>query len=633
MNLLSADSISKYIGERTLFSNLSFGLEKGDKAALIAANGTGKSSLLKILSGLDVPDAGEVAIHEGIRVGYLEQEPRFDARLTIEELIWQADLSTRKIITAYGRALKIHSENHSPESEKALESATAKMDQAGAWDFDRRMVQMLDRFSITRLDQRIDTLSGGQRKRLALALLLLDSPDLLLLDEPTNHLDIEMIEWLEGYLSVSTISYLMVTHDRYFLDRICNRILEIDNESLFIYKGNFEYFLEKKAERESAFAAEKDRANKFVRQELDWIRRMPKARGTKSKSRIDAFNAAKERAHVKKSHQDLKLEVNMKRVGGKILEIQNLSKSYGKTRILSDFSYSFTRGEKVGIIGPNGSGKTTFLNLITGREKADKGIVSTGETIEYGYYRQEGIRVDDSKRVIDVVTDIAEIITTSGGSKLTASQFLQYFLFPPEKQYDIVGKLSGGEKRRLYLLTVLVKNPNFLILDEPTNDLDIITLSKLEQFLISFSGCLILVSHDRYLLDRLADHLLVFEGDGKIVDYYGNYQDYTFEKEQQAEDSRRETQAVKEMSQGNKSTEAATSVRHKRSYKEKLEYERLGEEIAALEKEKKELEALLNSAQNDYEILSEASERIGKVIGLIDDKTMRWLELDEMGGN
>ncbi len=633
MNFLSADQLGKHFGERILFSGLSFGLERGDKTALIAANGTGKSSLLRILAGRDVPDEGEVAVHEGIRIGFLDQEPRFDQDVTVEELVRDADLSVRAIIKEYGRTLKAHSARHSAETERALSLATTKMDQAGGWDFERRLVQMLDRFRITRLDQRVGTLSGGQVKRLALALVLLDNPDLLLLDEPTNHLDIDMIEWLENYLSSSTMTFLMVTHDRYFLDRICNRILEIEDSQLYSYQGNYEWFLEKKAGRQASLAAEKERADKYVKRELDWIRRMPKARGTKSKSRIDAFQKAKEQARVTRPQSSLQLGVNMRRVGGKILEIKNLTKKYGDLTILSGFNYTFTQGEKIGIIGPNGTGKSTLLNLITGREKPDSGSVITGETIVYGYYSQEGIRVDESKRVIDVVKDIAEVIKTADGSTLSASQFLQFFLFSPQAQYDFVSKLSGGERRRLYLLTVLVRHPNFLILDEPTNDLDILTLTRLEEFLSAFRGCLILVSHDRYLLDKLVDHMFIFEGEGKIIDYYGSYSGYKMEKAQAEEESRNSTDESPKKPERKEPSPGSPSGKKKLTYKEKQEYERLEKEIGELENEKSTLESLLNSGENDYEKLEKASSRIGEIIDLLDEKTMRWLELDELSGN
>ncbi len=630
MNILSADNLGKDYGEKVLFTGLSFGLDKGDKAALIAANGTGKSSLLKILAGRDMADQGEVAIQKGIRTGFLTQDPVFDSRLSIREEIQRTGLSVRTIIRDYEATVADHSAGHTPETEKALMRATARMDQSGAWDFERRLVQMLDRFGIIDLDQKISELSGGQIKRLALALVLLDEPELLLLDEPTNHLDIGMIEWLEEYLSVSSITFLMVTHDRYFLDRICNRILELENGELYTYEGNYEKFLELKAGREAASRAEKDRARKYVERELDWIRRMPKARGTKSKSRIQAFREARERARAKKSQGELNLAINMRRVGGKILEIRHLSKKYGEKRLLSDFNYSFSKGEKVGIIGPNGSGKTTLLNLITGKMKPDSGSIVTGETIVYGYFSQEGMQSDDSKRVIDVVKDIAEVIETADGSRLSASQFLQFFLFPPQVQYDFVSKLSGGEKRRLHLLTVLVRNPNFLILDEPTNDLDIITLSRLEEFLEGFGGCLILVSHDRYLLDRLADHIFIFEGQGKIVDFYGSYSDYRIQKDIEREDAQEEERENGKSSTVKLKIPDQLSSKRRLTFKEKMEYEKLEKEIEELEKEKGELELFLNSGENDYEKLTSASERIRRIISLLDEKSLRWLELDEL---
>ena len=629
MNFLSAENLTKSFGERILFENINLGLEKGDKMAMVAANGAGKTSILRILAGKEVSDnEGKVAIRNGARIGFLEQEPILNSSLSISDYIKSTSTEILDAIKEYNLALEHQTILHTNAAKNVLMEASAKMDHLNAWDYDRRMVQILDKFNIKNLEQKVDTLSGGQKKRLALSLLLLDSPDLLLLDEPTNHLDIKMIEWLEKYLQQSNISFLMVTHDRYFLDRVCNRILELSDGNLFIHNGNFSYFLEKKSLREIAENSEIDKAGKLMKSELEWIRRMPKARTSKSKSRIDAFYETKEKANSGKKTSELKLDIKMNRMGGKILEIKNLSKSYPGIKILENFSYSFLRGEKIGIIGDNGIGKSSFLNLITGNEKPDSGNIESGETVIFGFYKQDGIQLDDDKRVIDVVKDIAEVILLNDGKSLTASQFLQHFLFTPEMQYSYVSKLSGGERRRLYLLTILIKNPNFLILDEPTNDLDIITLNKIEEFLLNFNGCLILATHDRYFLDKLVDHIFVFEGDGKISDFTGTYSEYYAQSELKIEKNKQgnpETKVVKPEKQS-----VNQENRKKHTFKEKNEYETLEKEIAALESEKVELESTLNSGENDYNKLQIISSRIAEIIKLIDQKSLRWLELDEI---
>ncbi len=626
MNYLSAENVGKNFGERVLFQNLSFGLAKNDKIALIAANGTGKTSLLRILAGKDSPSEGQVALRDGIKIALLEQEPEMNPSLTIREIISDNTLRIVNIISEYNKALTDHSHSSSSQNLAHLNKWTTMMDHYEGWDFERRMMEMLNRFNIFNPDQKIGSLSGGQRKRLALSMVLIDKPDILLLDEPTNHLDINMIEWLENYLSQPGITFLMVTHDRYFLDRICRQIFEISYRELFIHNGNFEYFLRKKEERLNTFQTETDRASKFVRHETEWINRMPKARTGKSKSRIDAYYKTRERASVRRNEKDINLNINMQRLGDKILEIKNISKSFGSISLLSGFNYTFSKGERLGIIGGNGSGKTSFLNLITGRLESDSGSIVTGETIAYGYFTQEGISLQEDKRVIEVVTDIAEVIETAPGSRLSASQFLQFFLFPPEMQYTFVSKLSGGEKRRLHLLTVLMKNPNFLILDEPTNDLDILTLERLEEFLSGFGGCLILVSHDRYFLDRLVDHLFIFEGNGKVRDYYGNYSDYKMELDKQAEETKNtaSNSSASQPSMVNRSGDPK-----KLSFNEKREYKALGSEIENLEMEKKKLEGILSSGENDYQKLDNASQRIGEIMRLIDEKAERWMELDE----
>lgn len=626
MNYLSADNISKTFGEKTLFANIGFGLNKGDKVALIANNGSGKSTLLKILTGEEAADTGTVTTRSGVRVSMLPQEPFFENGLTVNEIIKDADSGLVEIIREYGIAIQRHSNNHSNENERALELATAQMDIHNAWDYERRLKQILEKFNIVDLDQTVGTMSGGQVKRLSLALALLDNPDILLLDEPTNHLDIDMIEWLEKHLQSSSVTLLMVTHDRYFLDRICNGIIEISDGELFHHNGNYSYFLEKKSEREDVARVEVGKARKLMKKELEWMRRMPKARTTKSKARIDSFHNIKDKATSSKPNEELKLGVHMSRVGNKILEMENVGKSYGDTIILDGFDYIFKKGERIGFVGKNGTGKTSFLNLAVQLEKPDSGTIISGETIVYGYYKQEGIKIKESQTVLEVVKDIAEIIPTGKGTSLTASQFLQHFMFPPKVQNDYVSKLSGGERRRLYLLTVLVRNPNFLILDEPTNDLDLLTLNKLEEFLESFKGCLILVSHDRYFLDKLVDHLFVFEGDGKIKDYHSNYTGYRLMMDEK--DKQLKSELSSEKKEKKKRNKKPTEKK-KLSYKEKTEYESLENEIEYLEKEKATIEERIGSGETGYEELEKLSVRIGEVIESMDEKTMRWMELDE----
>ena len=627
MIYLSAENIEKNFGERVLFSSLNIAISKGDKAALIAANGTGKTSLLNILTKEDVPDEGEVIISDNIRLSYLSQEPELEENTSIRDLIKTHSTHILSIKNEYENILKLHSEKNTPESETRLSEITAKMDINGVWDYERRLKEMLDRFVIRDLDQKIFELSGGQKKRLALALVLLDNPDILLLDEPTNHLDIEMIEWLEEYLSRPEVTFLMVTHDRYFLDRICTHIFELSEQNLYRYEGNYEYYLQKKSEREEIEAREIKKAARYVRNELDWIRRMPKARGSKSKSRIDKFHEVQEKAASKRENNSLQLDVNMSRLGSKIIDIHNVTKRIDNFLVIDHFSYKFRKGERIGIIGKNGTGKTSFLNLIAGSLKPDAGVIEHGQTVNIGYYRQEGIRFNEDKRVIDAVKEIAEVIPTGSGSVLSASQFLQLFLFSPEMQHSKIAKLSGGEKRRLYLLTVLIKNPNFLILDEPTNDLDLITLNILEQFLSEFKGCLIIVSHDRFFLDKLTEHLFIFKGEGKIRDFYGSYQKYRDEKKR--EESTKKTKLKQEKSRSPKPDNSEVDGKQKLSFKEKTEYEQLGKEIEVLEGEKEELQNLMNSGSDDFEKLQKASKRVGEIIELLDEKSLRWLELDE----
>ncbi len=621
MNYLSVENLSKNFGEKILFEKLQFGLSKGDKTALIAHNGTGKSTMLKIIAGFETPDEGKVVIRNGVRVGYLEQEPVLNDNFSINDFIAGGNTDIYKAIKNYEEALKHQSENYNNATHKAFEEASSQMDEIGAWDYERRMNQILTEFGFLNSDQQIASLSGGERKRLALAQTLIDNPELLILDEPTNHLDITMIEWLEKYLMQNNITVLMVTHDRYFLERICNHILELENEKLYRHKGNYQYFLKKRAEREAVFETDHEKARQFVKKELDWIRRAPKARTSKSKSRIDAFYETQEKLAGKKPDRELKLEVKMSRIGGKILELENISKSYHNLRIIKNFSHVFKKSERLGILGKNGVGKSTLLNIITGSEPIDSGKIKTGQTISFGHYKQQGIKLKSDKRVIDVLKAEAEVISLANGKTLSASQFLEYFMFPVEMQYNYVSKLSGGERRRLALLMVLIKNPNFLILDEPTNDLDLFTLNKLEDFLQSYCGCLVIVSHDRYFMDKLVDHYFTFEGNGVIKDHNGTYSEYR-DKTNNQEDPI----TTKDAKIDKPKTKNKTSL----SYKERQEYNGLETEIEGLESEKKELENFLNSGITDYEVLREKGERIQEVIDAIDEKTMRWLELDEL---
>lgn len=622
MNYLSVENLGKNYGERILFESLTFGLSQGDKMALIANNGTGKSSLLKIIASEDIADEGSVTLRKGIRTGYLAQEPNFDNSLTIDELLKQSQTNTNQLIQEYEQALEDFS-NDSILNNRTLEDLTAKMDNANAWDYERRIKQILSKFNINNLSQKVGALSGGQKKRLSLALLLLDEPELLLLDEPTNHLDVDMIEWLEKYLQQQKITLLMVTHDRYFLDRVCNHILELEDGKLYHHTGNYAYFLEKRAEREAVYNTELSKANKLMKKELEWMRKSPKARTTKSKARITNFDNIKEKATNKKVTQELNLEIKMSRIGGKILELKKIYKSYNQIDILKGFDYTFKKGERIGIVGKNGVGKSTFLNILTGNVTVDSGKVNIGETIVYGYFTQKGIQLKEDRRVIDSLKDIAEVIVMADGKKVSASQMLTHFMFPPKTQHTFVSKLSGGEKRRLYLLMVLMKNPNFLILDEPTNDLDLLTLNKLEEFLLQFSGCLIIVSHDRYFMDKLTDHLFVFKGNGEIKDEYCSYSEYR--EKQILEEKLIKEQKVK-ISE-DKSVEKKTN---KVSYKDKFEYEQLEKDIEKLEKQKQELENELQKEGLSFDDINTKSEELGKIIQSLDDKTLRWLELDEL---
>ena len=622
MNLLSIENLGKNLGERILFEGLNFGLSRGDKVALIANNGTGKSSLLKIISGIDSADQGEVVFRSECRVSYLQQDAVFDDNLTIMELITSAHNKISLLVLEYEHAVKEHSNRNSTETRKKLETISAKMEQENAWDYERRSKQILAKFNISDFDKKVGNLSGGQKKRLSLALLILENADILLLDEPTNHLDIGMIEWLEKYLQQQKITILMVTHDRYFLERVCNNIIELEGGKLYHHEGNYDFFLEKRSEREEAFNIEVSKAHKLMKKELEWIRRQPKARGTKSKARIDRFDKIKKKAASRIINQQLNIDVKMDRIGGKILEAKNIKKKYGDLTILNGFDYTFKKGERIGILGKNGVGKSTFLNIISGKEKPDSGKINIGETINFGYFTQQGLSIDDDRRVITVLKDIAEFIVMSDKRKVSASQLLEHFMFTSEMQFTQVKRLSGGEKRRLHLLTVLIKNPNFLILDEPTNDLDLITLTKLEEFLLQYKGCLILVSHDRFFMDKLTEHLLVFKGNGKIENHYCTYSDY---RRKQVNEEK-EFKKIQHFQKKN-SKEKTKQVRF--SFNEKFEHKTLEKDIQSLEKEKKELQTFIQKPELDIKKITEISERLSEVINLLDQKEIRWIELDE----
>lgn len=628
MTYLSTEDLSKKYGLKTLFEGITFGISKGDKTALIAQNGTGKSTLLRILAGKETPDSGEVMVRNGIRIALLEQEPELDDTMTINQFITHGSNEMVKIVRNYERAVEAQSENYSESTQKAFDKALAEMDANNAWDYEQRLQQILGHLDIHDLDQPIVSLSGGQRKRVALAFVLLDEPDLLILDEPTNHLDVDMIEWLENYLTKSTMTLLMVTHDRYFLDRVCNHIMEIEDGELYHHNGNYDYFLQKKEEREAVYATEVAKAGKLAKKELEWMRRQPQARTTKSKSRIDAYYETEKKANSGKIKKEIKLEVGVSRIGGQVLELKKVHKRFDDLVILNEFDYSFNKGEKIGIIGKNGVGKSTFLKIITGEESVDSGEVLTGQTIIYGHYKQQGIKIKENERVIDVIKEVAEVIRLSNGDTISASQFLEHFMFDSKMQYTPVAKLSGGEKRRLGLMLVLIKNPNFLILDEPTNDLDLITLEKLESFLTDFGGCLVIVSHDRYFMDTLVDHYFIFEGNGVIKDFNGTYSEYR-ELVQLRENETDKNKADKSPKESGRSTSGAASGSGKLSYNERREYKSLEREIVKLEEEKEVVSQEMNSGITDYERLQELSLRFEEIKEELDEKELRWLELAE----
>ncbi|UKJ07002.1 ABC-F family ATP-binding cassette domain-containing protein [Solitalea lacus] len=631
MNFLSAENITKSLGLRVLFSNLTFGINQGQKVALIAKNGTGKTTLLKILAGKDAPDSGSISVRKDIKIAFLDQEPELQEDKTIFDAVYDAENPLLKTIMNYELALE------HPEDAKRLQKAIDQMDAHQAWDYEQRIKQILGQLKIFDLHQIISSLSGGQKKRVAMAMALVQNPDLLILDEPTNHLDFDMVEWLEEYLESEKVTLLMVTHDRYFLDRVCNQILELENGQLYSYNGNYSYFLEKKAEREATTAATIDKAKNLFNRELEWMRRMPKARGTKSKARIDSFYETEKVAKQRLEDKKVQLDIQMNRLGGKILELHHLKKSFGDRSMVDNFSYVFKRNDRIGIVGVNGAGKSTFLKLLTGEIAPEGGKIVTGETVVFGYYNQDGMKLPEDKRVIEVVKDIAEFIPMAKGKSLTAAQLLERFLFSGDQQYTYVSKLSGGERRRLYLCTLLMKNPNFLILDEPTNDLDIMTLQVLEEFLEDFPGCLLIVSHDRYFMDRLTHHLFIFEGDGVITDFNGNYSDYrdymlikAANKKSGIESQKLEEKNRKQEFEEQKKENKPAEKGRKMSFKEKQEFEQLEKDIATLESRKAEITSIFENPSANSDELHKLSTEMETIVESLEEKELRWLELSEL---
>lgn len=623
VSFLQIDKLTKSFGDLILFEDITFGVSQGQKIGLIAKNGTGKTTLLNIIAGKEDYDSGSVIFRNDLRVGYLEQSPHYPEELTVLQACFYSSNETVQLLAEYEEALAAN--NHA-----LLDDLFVRMDTLKAWDYEQKAKQILSQLKITNFNQKIKELSGGQLKRVALANVLITEPELIILDEPTNHLDLEMTEWLEGYLNRSTISILMVTHDRYFLDRVCSEIIEIDCKQIYQYKGNYSYYLEKRQERIEAQNAEVERANNLFRKELDWMRRQPQARGTKAKYRIDAFYELETKAKQQRIEGNVNLDVKASYIGSKIFEAKEISKSFGDLKILENFNYTFARYEKMGIVGNNGTGKSTFVKMLLGEIKPDSGIFDIGETVKFGYYSQDGLTFNEQIKVIDIVQNIAEYITLGDGKTMSVSQFLNYFLFTPEKQHNYVYKLSGGEKRRLYLCTILMQNPNFLVLDEPTNDLDIVTLNVLEEYLRNFKGCVIVVSHDRYFMDKVVDHLLVFQGNAEIKDFPGNYTLYRAWKDAQEQLEKETGNAKQTKTTSLPKCSKNTELKKKLSFKEKKEFEALEIEIPELEEEKTALEIELSSGTLSTEDLLAKSNRISELIHLIDEKTMRWLELSEL---
>ncbi|MBC2840002.1 ABC-F family ATP-binding cassette domain-containing protein [Robiginitalea sp. SC105] len=618
MNLLSAENLSKSYGERTLFSGLTFGINQGQKVALIARNGTGKTTLLDILAGEDTADSGQVTYRKGLRRAYLQQHPKLNPELTVAQTLYASGNETVRIVAQYEEALA------SPEDTRGYQRAFEAMERANAWDLETRFSQILSRLQLHDQKKRVGDLSGGQRRRLALAHALIEEPELLILDEPTNHLDLDMIEWLEMYFSNRPISLLMVTHDRYFLDRVCTDILELEGGNLYHYPGNYQDYLAEKETREQVSETTARKTHSLYKRELEWMRRQPKARTTKSKSRIEDFESLKKEALGKRRDREMELEINMERLGTKVVELHNVSKSYGGRCLFSGFDYHFKRGERIGLIGPNGSGKTTFLNLVTGNEPTDTGKVVHGETLQFGYYTQQGLQADPGMKVIDAVREFGDYIPLKKGRQLSAQQLLERFLFDRKAQYDFIEKLSGGERKRLFLCTVLIQNPNFLILDEPTNDLDIVTLNVLEDFLLDFPGTLLIVSHDRYFMDKITDHLFVFDGQGGIRDFPGNYSDYRLQADVPAADGKANAQ---DPAESGDEPNGSGARKGKRNYREEREFRQLEKEIGELEARKKEIEKGFADPSLPGEAMDQLSRELSGLLAALENKTERWFEL------
>lgn len=622
-NLLTVENLSKTYGEKLLFHNVGFGINKGDKIGLVARNGEGKSTLLRLLMRQELPDEGTISFQKDLKIGYLEQNPQIHSTQTILENVLQDDNPVANAVRCYESLLYAEKDHLDNQNKEALQKAMEEMETQNAWNFETEVKEILFKLGLTQVNQKMNRLSGGEARKVALAKALLHKVDLLILDEPTNHLDIKMIEWLEQYLNKQNNTLLLVTHDRYFLDRVCNRIMEIDQAQIYKYSGKYNYFLEKRLQRYQQQEAEIDKAKNLYRKEAEWMARMPKARGTKAKARIDAFEELKEKTKQKINEKTPELSVKTERMGSKVLEVFHLNKKYENKTMVKDFSYTFKKGEKIGIVGGNGIGKTTLLNLLTQQIKPDSGKINIGQSIKFGYYTQKGLLEKDTMRVIDIMKEAAEEIPTQKGT-MSVSRFLRYFGFPDTTQYNYYENLSGGEKRRLYLIKTLIQNPNFLILDEPTNDLDIYTLNILENFLQTFEGCLMIVSHDRSFLDNLVDHIFVFEGNGIIKDFPGNYSQY-IEKEKQKNKSE-----TKERTEKTQHERPVAGRKAKRSYKEQREWEKLGEEIQALSKEQQQWMEKLNAGSDNMEEITQWSQRIGEIKQLLDEKEWRWLELDEI---
>jgi ATP-binding cassette subfamily F protein uup len=618
MNLLSVEGISKSYGEKVIFKSLSFGINQGQKIALIAKNGSGKTSILNIIAGEDTPDEGNVVIRKGTRVAYLSQEPHLDSKLTVEESVLRSDNPILKVIADYEKALE------NPEDQEAYQKAFEAMDQFQAWDFETQYKQILFKLKLDDLNAKVGSLSGGQKKRIALCNALLKQPELLILDEPTNHIDLEMIEWLEDYFSKGKITLLMVTHDRYFLERVCNEIIELDEGKLYTYKGNYSYYLEKRETRIAQENVEAHKTKLHFKKELDWMRRQPKARTTKSKSRIEDFKEIKEKASQRRNEHQVQLEINMERLGSKMIEMHKVQKAFGDKVILDHFDYMFQRNDRIGIIGKNGTGKSTFLNLLTSNDTIDAGKIIWGETLKFGYYTQRGITVKEGQKVIDVIREYGDFIPLKKGRKISAQQLLERFLFDRKKQYDFVEKLSGGERKRLYLCTVLIQNPNFLILDEPTNDLDIITLNVLENFLLDFPGCLLVVSHDRYFMDKIVDHLFIFQGSGVIQDFPGNYSDYRAYEDSQIQEQK--TPPKVEIKKNWKETSKKIVL----TYDQQKEFKKLEREIKKIESQKEEIQNRFTNETFKPSEIEKYSIKLGMLDQELKQKTLKWFDLSEL---